>query len=162
MYILWSKQEYDYKYILFIKNTLDELKQAYIDFCEKNKEDYDFDTFDNIKEKNLHSFSLYSEDCNFYYSNIEEVNVDEPIYIFTFEENEEAGYYNEIYFELSNNKKELLERATEYFITESKKTKQKHIKEMIQKLDVIGNYEIPYGRTYVCDMEIFIYTPYKL
>ena len=33
MYILWNKQEYDYKYILFIKNTLGELKQAYIDFC---------------------------------------------------------------------------------------------------------------------------------
>ena len=58
MYILWNKQEYDYKYILFIKNTLGELKQAYIDFCEKNKEDYDFDMVDDIKEKDLDSFSF--------------------------------------------------------------------------------------------------------
>jgi 3-dehydroquinate dehydratase len=163
MYILWNKQEYDYKYILFIKNTLGELKQAYIDFCEKHKEDYDFDMFDDIKEKDLDSFSLYSTDCNFYYQNIEELVADKPIYIFTFEEYGEGGdYHHEMYFELSNNKKKLLERATEYFITESKKTQKKHIKEMIHNLDVVGKYSIPHGRTYVCNMEIYNYSPYEL
>ena len=162
MYILWSKQEYDYKYILFIKNTLGELKQAYIYFCEKNKEDYDFDMFDDIKEKDLDSFSLYSEDCNFYYQNIEKLVADKPIYIFTFEEDGESDYYNKMYFELSNNKKELLEKATEYFITESEKTKKKDIKEMINNLDAVGKYSIPHGRTYVCNMEIYTYSPYEL
>jgi hypothetical protein len=33
---------------------------------------------------------------------------------------------------------------------------------MIHNLDVGGEYIIPQGRTYVCDMKLFIYTPYKL
>ena len=68
MYILWSKEKFDDKYILFAKNTLDELKQEYLDFCEKNKDDYYFDA--ELKEKELDNFSLYSNDCDFYYSNI--------------------------------------------------------------------------------------------
>lgn len=165
MYILWSEQEYDDKYILFIKNTLDELKEAYIYFCQKNIDNYDFDTINNlkIKERDLDSFSLYSHDCTFYYQNVKELVHDKPIYIFTFKEDGEGqDYHNEIYFELSNSKKKLLERATEYFITESKKTKKKDIKEMLDNLDTFGKYSIPYGRTYVCDMEIYNYTPYEL
>ena len=57
MYILWSTEKFDDKYILFAKNTLDELKQEYLDFCEKNKDDYDFNT--ELKEKDLDNFSLY-------------------------------------------------------------------------------------------------------
>jgi hypothetical protein len=135
MYILWSKQEYDNKYIIFIENTLEKLKQLYVAFCEKNKDDYNFDTFDNIKEKDLDSFSLYSRDCNFYYSNVEGVDANKQIYIFTFNEYEECGYYHRMYFEISPDKDELLERATEYFITESRKTKQKHIDEMISNVE---------------------------
>ena len=65
MYILWSTEKFDDKYILFAKNTLDELKQEYLDFCEKNKDDYDFNI--ELKEKDLDNFSLYSNDSDFYF-----------------------------------------------------------------------------------------------
>jgi len=63
---------------------------------------------------------------------------------------------------LSNNKKELLDRATEYFIAESKKTRNKDIKEMLDNLNTFGKYSIPHGRTYVCNMKIYNYIPYEL
>lgn len=152
MYILWSKQEFDDKYILFAKNTFDELKQSFEDFCKKNEEEYDLNT--ELKEKELDSFSLYSHNDDFNFSNIEDVDANKTIYIYTFNEDGKGGnHHNEIYFEISNNKKELLKRATEYFITESEKTKTKDINEMldnlktiVHKVDIIGfnNYYISY------------------
>ena len=67
--------------------------------------------------------------------------------------------HNVIYFEISNDKEELLTRATEYFITESRETGLDHINNMIKKLKTDGNYSIPYGETYVCDMEIYQFYP---
>jgi hypothetical protein len=84
MYVLWSKQAFDNKYILFAKNTLDELKQSFEDFCKKNEDEYDLNT--ELKEKELDSFSLYSHNDDFYFSNIEDVDANKPIYIFTFNE----------------------------------------------------------------------------
>ena len=161
MFILWSKQKYDNKYILFIKNSFDELKQVFEEFCEKNKDNYNINT--ELKEQDLDNFSSYTDDYNFYFFENENINADEPIYIFIFNEDGEGGsYYNELYFELSNSKEELLEIATEYFINESKKTKQKHIDEMLSELNTNGNYSIPFGRTYCCDMEIFEFKPYSI
>ena len=160
MYILWSAEKFDDKYILFAKNTLDELKQEYLDFCEKNKDDYDFNI--ELKEKDLDNFSLYSNDSDFYFSNITGVDANETIYIFTFIEDGEGGNrHNVIYFEISNDKEELLTRATEYFLTESRETGVDHINNMIKKLKTDGNYSIPYGETYVCDMEIYQFYPYS-
>lgn len=161
MYILWSKEEFNGKYILFAKNTLDELKQTYNDFCEKNKEEYDFDTL--LKEKELDSFSSYSHDYDFYYSEIKNVDANKPIYIFIFHEDGEGGnYHDEMYFSISNDKEKLLEIATDNFMLESRKTEKENIDEMINSLRTKGEYDIPYGRTYVCDMKIFEFSPYEL
>ena len=63
----------------------------------------------------------FSDDSKFYFSNIDNIDDNKTIYIYT--ENSECGdYHNQIYFEISNNKEALLERATEYFINKSIKT----------------------------------------
>ncbi len=160
MYILWSQQEYDDKYVIYASNNLDKLKHFYLKFCEKNKDDYTFNK--NLIEKELNSFSLYSRDCDFYFSKID-ADAEKQIYIFTFEEDGEGqDYYNQIYFNISNNKESLFEIATEYFITESKKTSKKDIDKMLEKLKTDGEYSIPHGRTYVCDMKIFQFCPCEL
>ena len=154
MYILWSKEKFNDKYILFAKNTLDELKQEYLGFCEKNKDDYYFDT--EIKEKELDNFSLYSNECDFYFSNIPDTDANETVYIFTFvEDGEGSDRHNVIYFEILNDKEELLKIATEYFITESIENDDDHVNTMIKNLKTDGKYSIPHGKTYVCNMEIY-------
>ena len=77
-----------------------------------------------------------------------------------YEDGEAINY--EIYSNISNNKEELLKIATDYFIFESRKTEKENIDEMINSLNTKGKYSIPYGRTYVCDIEIFEFSPYKL
>jgi len=154
MYILWSKEEYNDKYILFAKNTIEELKIEYLKFCKENEDDYNFDK--ELKEQELESFSTYSQDCDFYVSHIENEDANEKIYIFKFHEDGEGGsYHDEIYLHISNNKDKLLKIAIDYFTTESKKTKDKHIQIMLNKLNKKGYYDIPHGITYCCDMYLF-------
>jgi hypothetical protein len=161
MFVLWSKQEYNGKYILFCKNTLEELNESFTQLHKNNIDEYEINPV--LNEKELDSFSLYENDYEFYFSNIPNVDANQTIYIFTFTENGEGqSYYNEIYFVLSNNKDYLLKTATEFFTDSSEKKEVIHIKRMLKSLKTIGNYSIPHGITYVCDMEIFIFTPYQL
>jgi len=154
MFILWSKQKFDGKYILFAENILDDLKYKFMTFCEINKDLYEIN--EELKEEELTNFSLYDKDENFYYCEIENVNVDDEIYIFTFHEDGEGGdYHNELYFRISNNKEELLEIATEFFESESKNIEIKDITEMLEELNKNEYYEIPYGLSYSCTMKLF-------
>jgi hypothetical protein len=154
MFILWSKQKFDGKYILFAENILNDLKEKFIEFCEINKDLYEIN--EELKEEELTNFSLYDKDENFYYCEIEDVNVDDEIYIFIFQEDGEGGdYHNELYFRISNNKEELLEIATEFFESESKNIEIKDITEMLEELNKNEYYEIQYGISYCCTMELF-------
>jgi hypothetical protein len=153
MYIVWTKQKIDGQYVLFAKNTLDELKEVFLNFLKQNEDEYDLDT--ELIEEELKSFSLYSKDDDFYYSNIENVDATDDIYVFTFHEDGEGGsYYSEIYFDIAN-KEELLDTAKEFFINESAETTEEDINKMLNNLETNGVYEIPHGRTYSCDMKLF-------
>jgi len=150
MFVLWSEQEYDDKYILFIKETLDEIKDAFSDFCQQRNINA------QLTEESLERIDGYSKDRDFYYSNIENVDINKKIYIFKFHEEGEGGsYHNEYYFELSNSKEELLETAGEFFVNESSETADEDIEEMLDNLSKYGQYQIPHGETYCCSLEIF-------
>ena len=154
MFILWSKQKFEGKYILFAENTLTNLKEKFIEFCKINEDLYEIN--EELKEEELTNFSLYDNDENFYYCEIEDVNVDNEIFTFTFQEDGEGGsYHNELYFRISNNKEELLEIATEFFESESKNIEIKDITKMLEELNENEYYEIPYGLSYCCTMKLF-------
>ena len=158
MYIVYTQDKFNEKYVLFASNSLDKLKQDYLDFYETNKDDYDLNEV--LVEKELDSFSLNRPSSNFYYSNIEEVDANEKIYIFIFKQEEEVGYNNHIFFVFSNSKEKLLETAIDYFEGESAKTEQKDIDKMLNSLKKKGSYDIPYGRGYVCNMKIIEFEPF--
>lgn len=82
MYIVYTQDKFDEKYVLIASNSLDKLKQDYLNFYETNKDDYDLNKV--LVEKELDSFSLNRPDSKFYYSNIENVESNEKIYIFIF------------------------------------------------------------------------------
>ena len=85
MYIVWTKHKIDDQHVLFAKNTLDELKEVFLNFLKQNEDEYDLNT------------ELIEGDDVFYYSNIKNVDAIDDIYIFTFEQDGEGGsYHNEI------------------------------------------------------------------
>lgn len=157
MFILWTKQEFDGKYILFAKNTLKELKKEFKKFCKLNEDTYEINK--ELKEEELNSFSKYDKDDNFYYCEIKDVSANfvlNDIYILIFNEDGEGGrYHNELYFRFSNSRDALLEIATDFFMEESEKTKEEDINEMLEELNKTGEYQIPYSRSWCCDMIIF-------
>ena len=57
MFILWSKQKFEGKYILFAENTLTNLKEKFIEFCKINEDLYEIN--EELKEEELNNFSLY-------------------------------------------------------------------------------------------------------
>jgi hypothetical protein len=64
MFLLWSKATYDGKYLLFARESLDEIRQDYFGFWE-NYGDGDEDEYDpqtELIEKDLEAFSVYSCD----------------------------------------------------------------------------------------------------
>jgi hypothetical protein len=146
MFILWSEQEYDKKYILFAKETLDEIKDAFSNFCQQKNIQV------GLIEGVLDTVYKYSKDHDFYYSNIEDVDINKKIYIFKFHGDGEGGtYHDEYYFEISNNIDELLDSAIEFFLNESE---DKDIREMFDVLSKHGQYQIQ-GDEYSYSMEIF-------
>lgn len=156
VYVLWSKQEIDDKYILSIKNTLEELKAAYATFYKKKKKEYDIE--ENIQESELESFTPYSDDYNTYYCEISNIDINKEIYIFKCRESGEGGGYHEyIDISISNTKEELYENAITIFCNESEKTSKKHIKKMLETLKTKGIYVIEYPIRYLNVMEIYIF-----
>lgn len=160
MFLLWSKATYDGKYLLFAKESLDEIRQDYFDFCEENFGD-ESDPQTELIEKKLEAFSVYSCDWTFYVTHLANVNANKPIFVFMFtEDGEGASCHNEISFHLSNDREEMLAVARDYFETESRDTEEADVRAMIDSLNTCGEYCIPHGRTYVCEMKLSEFRPY--
>ena len=155
MYVIWTRTDFNNKFILFANNSLEEINKIFKEFIEKNKEDYEFN-------KEL----IYSEDIDFtkrntyfYLSECKNVNADKKIYILQYNENEEVGYYDYTYFKLSNDREILLERAIEFFMEDSKKTQKKDIDKMCNFLNKFGEYSIPNPTTYLTKIKIYEFVP---
>lgn len=164
MFILWTKKFHDYnnKCVLFCKNTLEELKETFAEFCEKK--DLGNTT---LKEKELDTFSAYDNDNDdelFYYSKVKRVNADKPIYILKFGEDGGGGsWHREYYFEISNSKTKILKTATDYFIQNSEDNDEKDIAEMIRGLKSrVAQYIIPNSSSsYSCSLDLIVFKAFK-
>ena len=153
MFILWSKQEINDRCIFAVKHTLEQIVETFEAVVKENDL-----SETHLREQELDSFSVYSQDNDFYWFEDTDLVPDEPIYVFRFEEAGGGGdRHHELYFELSNNVEYLLKRATEYFITESRKTSSKHVNAMLAALRTHGSYDIPFGRSYCCNMQMFMF-----
>ena len=155
MYVIWTKEDFKNKFILFVNNSLEEINKIFSEFIEKNKEDYEF----NEELKYSENISYTKRDTYFYLSNIKNVDANEKIYILQYDESEEVGYFHHTLFELSNKKETLLEKAIELFIVDSKKTEKKDIDKMYNSLNKFGKYSIPNPRTYFTKIKIYEFIP---
>jgi hypothetical protein len=90
MFILWTNTKYDNQYVLSAKNTLNEIKQFFVDFCEENEADDGF-AESNLMEKDLGSIDVNEIDFKFYYCEIDGVDANKPLYILIFTGDEEDG-----------------------------------------------------------------------
>ena len=151
-YILWSKDEDCV--VLAIVPTMEELMQKYTEICLREK--YEF----QLIEKILDRFSCFETQNDLYFTRMEDLDANEPIYLFLFHEDGEGeSYHDEMYCEISNDKDALFQTAIDFFKCESRKTKQKHIDLMLHGLKTNEYYEIPYCENYLCDMRLFLFQP---
>ena len=144
MFIIWKNgTNREDNFILFAKNTLDELKETFFEYCKKKNISINNDDLTK-NEQILKGIDLYELDDNYYYCNIENIDANKEIYMFSYNEcGDDSSYFEVMCFSFSNNKEELFNVAEQIFCEKSMETTQEDIKLMINAIKENSYYEIP-------------------
>jgi hypothetical protein len=155
MFILWSNFKYKNQYVLCAKNTLDKIKQFFVEFCDENIADEGF-AESNFIEKNISLLDVNEIDVKFYYCEVDDVDADKPLYILNFiKVGEDSPYEKFIYTKLSNDKNYLMKIAREHYVRESGTTDEKVITEKERLLLVRGSCYFPHcENNYECRIKL--------
>ena len=164
MFILWSQKKHNNQHILCVRKTLDEIKQFVIKLGNKINTGDAFAEL-NLTKQNFNEFDITYSEFNFHYWETNDIDINQPVYIITSAIGEDCMPNRcYAYITMSNDKNVLMEKAEEYYISESKKTSNKWIGKMKTDLIECGYHLIPYTQleTYEFDIELKEFIPVSL
>lgn len=153
-FVLWCEED---DHLISISSSFNKLLKKFHEW-RRIKQYGNDDVVQLIEMESIQLSRIHPDDSKIYYTKISNLNANKPIYVLKCQESSEGmSFHDSVYYNMSNSKKTIYEIATEYFIQNSENTEQKDIQHMLHGLKKNNSYDIPEGRGYVCDMDLFLF-----